>query len=346
MSFVYNAWYVAALPEEVSDAPLGRVILETPLVLFRQENGECAALLDICSHRFAALSKGMVQDGHLQCPYHGLEFDGTGRCVHNPHGKGARPGSLNVRAFPVVERDALIWVWPGDSALADEASIPDFSCRVDTARRTIGGYVHVDCDYRLLVDNLMDLGHAQYVHRSNAQTEVFDQQQRQVVVDGDSIHALLKFPDGPPNVMIQKLMPGVNMVESWSGIRWTAVSAMLNFTACAPTGTPKEQSMNTRGTHIITPEIAASCHYSTDTRVTSRSITRAWTRYSATGRVRRWSMRTRSSSRRSRPAGPTSSATISNRRCSPAMKRPCGSAAKSIGGSWPRRARKRLIWIC
>ena len=262
MSFVYNAWYVAALPEEVDASPIGRVILDMPIALYRQENGQCAALLDICSHRFAALSMGIVKDGHLQCPYHGLEFDGTGRCVLNPHGNGARPASLNVRSFPVVERDALIWLWPGDPALADDKKIPDFSCRVDGNRRTTGGYGHVNSNYRLLVDNLMDLGHAQYVHRANAQTEAFERQQRKVVVNGDEIHALLTFPEGPPNAMTQRLMPGLNdSIDAWTDIRWTPVSAMLNFVGFAAAGTPKEESMNTRGTHIITPETLISCHY-------------------------------------------------------------------------------------
>lgn len=261
MSFVFNAWYVAALPEEVGDTPLGRKILDTPIVLYRRADGRCAALLDICPHRFAALSAGIVKDGHLQCPYHGLEFDDAGRCVLNPHGSGARPAALNVRHFPVVERDALIWIWPGDPVLADEAAIPDFGCRLEAGRRTVGGYGHVDCDYRLLVDNLMDLGHAQYVHRANARTDVFDRQEREIVIDGDDIHALMRFPAGPPNVLIQRLMPGVGMVESWNDIRWSPISAMLNFIAFAPPGMPKEQSMNSRGTHILTPETAASCHY-------------------------------------------------------------------------------------
>ena len=262
MSFVYNTWYVAALPEELDNGPLGRTILDTPVALYRGEDGKVAALLDICPHRFAALSTGILKDGHLQCPYHGLEFDGTGRCVLNPHGNGARPAALNVRSFPVIERDALIWLWPGDPALANEAAIPNFSCRVDESRRTVGGYGHVDSSYRLLVDNLMDLGHAQYVHRANAQTEVFHKQQREVVVEGDAIHALLTFPEGPPNPMTLRLMPGLNStIDAWTDIRWTPVSAMLNFVGFAPAGTPKEQSMNTRGTHIITPETATSCHY-------------------------------------------------------------------------------------
>lgn len=262
MTFVRNAWYVAALPEEVSDMPLGRTILDTPIALYRQPDGTAAALLDICPHRFAALSAGVMKDGHLQCPYHGLEFDGTGRCVHNPHGNGARPAALNVRTFPLVERDALIWIWPGDPALADTAQIPDFSCRVDPGRRTVGGYGHVDCNYKLLVDNLMDLGHAQYVHRANAQSDAFDRLEREVVVGDGEIQALMKIPGGTPSVLMAKFLRGANEpVDAWNDIRWNKVSALLNFIAVAPQGTPKEKSVNSRGTHILTPETETSCHY-------------------------------------------------------------------------------------
>src|SRR3546814_6078086 len=131
-------------------------------------------MLDICPHRFAAVSDGVLKDGNVQCPYHGLEFDGDGRCVHNPHGQGTRTSALNVRTFPLVERDSLVWIWPGRPELANPADVPDFSCRTDPGRRTVGGVGHVDCNYRLLVDNLMDLGHAQYVHPSASPSDAFN----------------------------------------------------------------------------------------------------------------------------------------------------------------------------
>lgn len=262
MPFVRNAWYVAALPDELDGGPMGRTVLGTPLALFRQPDGTAAALLDICPHRFAALSNGQVKDGNLQCPYHGLEFDGTGRCVHNPHGNGARPASLNVRCFPLVERDDLIWVWPGDPARADAGAIPDFSCRTDPKRRTVGGVGHVDCDYKLLVDNLMDLGHAQYVHAANAASDAFDRQVREVIVSEDAIEALMTIPGGTPSVLMAKFLADASgPVDMWNDIRWNQVSALLNFIGVAPVGGTRNESVNSRGTHILTPETETSCHY-------------------------------------------------------------------------------------
>ena len=87
-TYLHNAWYVAAWCEDLGDGGvLGRTILNEPVVLFRQGNGEVAALDDRCPHRFAPLSLGHVLDGNrIQCPYHGLEFNGAGACVLNPHG--------------------------------------------------------------------------------------------------------------------------------------------------------------------------------------------------------------------------------------------------------------------
>lgn len=262
MAFIFNAWYVVALPEEVTDAPLGRTALDMPLVLFRQVDGSVSVLLDICPHRFAALSDGAVRGGHLQCPYHGLEFNGTGRCVHNPHGNGARPASLNVRNFPAIERDNLIWAWLGDPAKADPAEIPDFSCRVDPARRTVGGVGHVNCNYKLLVDNLMDLGHAQYVHASNAATDGFNRLTREVIARDGEIEALMTMPDTQPAALLAKFMQGsTSRVDQFSDIRWSKVSALLNFIGAAAVGAGRTQSVNSKGTHILTPESEESCHY-------------------------------------------------------------------------------------
>ena len=262
MPFIFNAWYVAALPEEIDGAVVGRTILGTPVVLFREPNGKAAALLDLCPHRFAALSDGKIKDGNLQCPYHGLEFNGAGRCVHNPHGNGARPASLGVRSFPVVERDALVWIWPGDPALANAGEIADFSCRIDPARRTVGGVARVDCNYKLLVDNLMDLGHAQYVHAANAASDAFERQVREVFVRDNEIEALMTMPDGTPGVLMAKFVDDPNQkVDLYNDIRWNKASAMLNFIGVAPTGATRDESVNSRGTHILTPETEGSCFY-------------------------------------------------------------------------------------
>ena len=60
--FVRNAWYVAAWPEEIDDGPLGRRIMNEPIVLYRDANGDVGALEDRCCHRGAPLTHGEVME--------------------------------------------------------------------------------------------------------------------------------------------------------------------------------------------------------------------------------------------------------------------------------------------
>jgi vanillate O-demethylase monooxygenase subunit len=163
--FPKNTWYVACMPDEIKDKPLGRQICGERIVFYRGEGGKVAAVDDFCPHRGAALSLGFVRDGQLVCGYHGLVMGGDGKCISMP-GQRVR-GFPPIRSFPVVERHGFIWVWAGDSALADPADIPDFSWASSAGWTYGGGLYHVKADYRLMIDNLMDLTHETYVHATS-----------------------------------------------------------------------------------------------------------------------------------------------------------------------------------
>ena len=72
--------------------------------------------------------------------------------------------SARVRSYPVVERYRFVWVWPGDPALADPTLVPDMHWNDDPEWEGDGKTMLAKCDYRLLVDNLMDLTHEIDVH--------------------------------------------------------------------------------------------------------------------------------------------------------------------------------------
>ena len=129
MSFLRNVWYAAAWGNEIKAGELfQRTLLNEPVVFFRDTQGNAQAIADRCPHRFAPLGMGILKGDAVRCPYHGLEFDGSGACVHNPHGDGAIPKAAKVKAYPLVERYSLLWIWMGDPHLADAALIPDFNC--------------------------------------------------------------------------------------------------------------------------------------------------------------------------------------------------------------------------
>jgi len=162
--FPKNHWYVAAWSSELGERPLGRRLLGEPVVLFRQSENSVAALIDRCPHRLVPLSLGTCVNGHIRCTYHGLEFDGTGRCVHIP-AQNLIPPNAQTRSFPVIERYGLIWVWMGDPALADPGSLPKITKHGEPGWDVLeGGYQYHPSNYRNIIENLMDPAHTTFVH--------------------------------------------------------------------------------------------------------------------------------------------------------------------------------------
>ena len=87
-------------------------------------------------------------------------------------------------------------------------------------------------------------------------------QVREVIVRDNDIEALMLIPNGNPSVLMGKFLADASdLVDTWNDIRWNKVSAMLNFIAVAPVGGTRDESINSRGTHILTPESETSCHY-------------------------------------------------------------------------------------
>lgn len=171
-----NYWYVAALSDEVGTAPLGRTILGEPIAFYRCESGAIAAIENRCCHRAAPLSRGMVRGNNLECGYHGMTFNSQGICVRIP-GQSSIPPSAKVKSYPVVERWRYIWVWIGDRAKADPSTIPDELFRYNQCPgwKAVGEHVYLKADWRLIVENLLDLGHATYLHAKTIGTDLIAQ---------------------------------------------------------------------------------------------------------------------------------------------------------------------------
>ena len=156
--YVLNAWYVAAWSTEVTREPIRRTICELPIVLYRKENGETAALIDRCAHRGYPLSAGRLVGDAIECGYHGFTFGCDGVCTRVP-AQSSIPARAVVRAFPLLEKDGWIWVWTGDPAKADPASVPDTHWMNDPEWATVTHSVPFACRADLIHDNLLDLTH-------------------------------------------------------------------------------------------------------------------------------------------------------------------------------------------
>jgi vanillate O-demethylase monooxygenase subunit len=148
--------------------------------------GQAVGLDDWCPHRGAPLSLGRVVEGKLVCGYHGLEMGCEGKT--DRHARPAR-ARLPAGAPPTRWSSAtvIVWVWPGEAAKADPALLPALAWAEDPAWAFGGGLFHVKCDYRLMVDNLMDLTHEKYVHATSIGQQELDEVPAHTTAEGDVV---------------------------------------------------------------------------------------------------------------------------------------------------------------
>ena len=74
-----NLWYVVLDAKEVKrNKPIGVTRLSQKLVLWRDEKNQINCIYDQCCHRGASLSIGKLVENHLQCPFHGFQYDRFG----------------------------------------------------------------------------------------------------------------------------------------------------------------------------------------------------------------------------------------------------------------------------
>jgi phenylpropionate dioxygenase-like ring-hydroxylating dioxygenase large terminal subunit len=266
--FVRNAWYVAAWDHEVTRAMKRRILLDEPVVLYRTNSGKAVALEDRCCHRQAPLSMGKLIGDIVKCPYHGLEFDPSGKCVKVPSQESI-PSSAKVRAYPVVEKNHWLWIWMGDPAKADPALIEDFHWLDDPGWRYGGNYLHVESNYLLLVENLLDTTHLPFLHPTTLGTDAFARSEFEVKRDGDRITVgryLLNEPPAPFHKQMGDFPDGMK-VDRWQVTHYGPPSFVKLDIGSAPAGSgmrtasDRSQWMGMWNLNAITPETDRSAHY-------------------------------------------------------------------------------------
>ncbi|QJI43972.1 aromatic ring-hydroxylating dioxygenase subunit alpha [Pseudomonas sp. ADAK2] len=253
-------WYVACSSKELPKGkPYRARILELNLVLFRQRDGQVAALLDQCLHRGTRLSAGKIADDCLVCPYHGWRYDAQGQVVYipsvgdKPCSSTAREHRFKQRHFAVQELDGLIWVYTGTS---DPQAKPVFRLPAYTEKGWQSYFMinTFEADVGSLVQNFMDVPHTVFVHegifrsgtgRTMEATLACKAHSIEVTYhdDGDKIGLLnwLSNPDGEPLVHTDRFFaPNVTRCD----YQWGDRSAFYIISQITP--------INTRQSRVYT----------------------------------------------------------------------------------------------
>ena len=263
--YLRNCWYIAASPDEIDEEPLGRTFLGDAVVLFRGADGTVSALEDRCCHRSLPLSMGQVKGDHLQCGYHGLEFDASGACVSVP-GQSLVPLGAAVRCYPMVERHNWLWIWMGDPVAANPDLIPDIFWRDDPDWVAWGAHWQVRCAYILLIDIQLDNTHAPYVHPDTLGSGAITDTPAAVDRTPTSVSAARWMMDVVPSPTFARALGTEENVDRWLLWEFLPPSLCAFDIGCAHAGTGAETGDRSQGitlhtAHFMTPETDNTCHY-------------------------------------------------------------------------------------
>ena len=173
---IRNSWYAAGFSSEFRDADIQRhIVAGRPIVMWRAADGQVTALDGRCAHkRFPMWDGKLLDDGSLECAYHGFAYDTAGRCVAIPalRDRSDRiPATARLQKFPIVEQDGMVWVWPGDAERSSAYGPPPTpEIGGDEWETSITEPMEVAADARLLIENLFDLTHFYPLHAGNIGT--------------------------------------------------------------------------------------------------------------------------------------------------------------------------------
>lgn len=264
--YLKNCWYVAAWSDEVQDNLFERILLETPVLLYRDTQGRVVALDNRCAHRVAPLSLGRREGDNVRCLYHGLVFNPQGHCIEIPMQDNIPPGT-RVRTFPVVERSRWIWIWMGDPALADESLLPDTHWLDDPEWRSLPGYLKHEANYLHVADNLCDFSHLSFVHPNTVGGTIEYAKQRPKVQRLDHGVRITRTHDNfAPAPFVKALRPEWELVDRWNHYDFIVPGILLMDSGSVPVGRggaqgSREGAVQFRSCQALTPESATTTHY-------------------------------------------------------------------------------------
>jgi phenylpropionate dioxygenase-like ring-hydroxylating dioxygenase large terminal subunit len=235
--FLRNCWYVAGWSDDfAAGALVARTMLGEPIVLYRKQDGEIAALEDRCCHRLAPLSKGRIEGSDLRCMYHGLKFAPSGRCIEVP-GQPVVPPHAGVRAYPAVERDCWVWLWMGDPAVADPALLPHALNHGNPDWHMQTGRLAYEANYQLVNDNLLDLSHLSYVHEDTlGRNSMSWGESRPTIDEIDRGLRIARWVINNPAPGYLNLPPGTR-TDMWASYDYLVPGVFLLMTQSFPPGT-------------------------------------------------------------------------------------------------------------
>jgi len=218
-SYLRHFWHPVATVQELeksNDAgvgPIGRVLLDEPIVIAKCD-GKISTMRDRCAHRFAKLSAGKVlNNGRLQCPYHGWEYNKDGKCAHIPAcPNDAIPQKAQTPCYESEVRYGLIWVRLDN--MWDCTNIPfcDAWENREYKRQIVADPYDWNSSAERRWENFTDFSHFAYVHPGTLYDPAYSEP---AIVPIDRVAGEMRFYMEPGKDMLDRLPPD-SPLGSWT----------------------------------------------------------------------------------------------------------------------------------
>ena len=214
-----RCWHPVAFEGVIGEAPEGRTVLGTRVVLWRTPDRRLRCAVDRCPHRWAQLSAGTVDGDRLVCPYHGWQFGPEGAVVEIPQLEAGAPlpPSACLHMLPATEAHGMAWVCLDEEPADPVPAIGEFDD--PCFERIEVGVIRYRTSAAAIIDNNTDSTHVAFVHSGSFGA---DQDPRVPVgsVERTSFGISISYPEMPV---------ARTPVSQQPGTRWSVTEMWLPF---------------------------------------------------------------------------------------------------------------------
>lgn len=171
-----RTWLCVGRVEEVAkpgDFLTGTIVGES-FVITRDEDGGINAFMNMCLHRGVPVAAGQGNAKDFSCPYHAWLYDLKGRLVTAPQLGGCEVDVKDWRLRPLHCEQWRGWIFlsfnPQPEPFSDFIEVFDRELwwfKTDQCRFATKEVREIDCNWKLLVENFIDIYHVPVLHRGS-----------------------------------------------------------------------------------------------------------------------------------------------------------------------------------
>lgn len=167
-------WLSVGRVEEIPNAGdyMTFSVMNEPIIISRSEKNEIHVSLNMCLHRGVAVASGKGNAKDFSCPYHAWLFDVSGQLIAAP---GMKESEVDMAGASLKQLPVKIWRGWIFTNFADEpSSFEDYIAPYErslwwfqSGACRLAGKVEIDvhCNWKFLVENLIDIYHVGVIHR-------------------------------------------------------------------------------------------------------------------------------------------------------------------------------------